>query len=205
MQCIICNEHVELNSNYYFCNNCKIIFKDRKMLISEDAEESRYMLHNNSYDENYAKYFRTFIEESIIPNVDGKVGLDYGSGVCNVLEQVMEKEYDFEIDSYDKYFCKNPDLKNQYDFITCTEVIEHIKDPLEFLYEMDKYLKRNGTLIIMTKFHPNSFESFFNWWYIRDVTHITFYTFETFEYLAKLINYSIVSSNGTDVIILKKN
>ncbi len=120
-----------------------------------------------------------------------------------VLEQVFKEFYDISVDSYDKYFTTNI-VNKQYDFITCTEVIEHVYHPLEFVREMLTYLKTGGILIIMTQFHDNNLVSFINWWYVRDITHITFYNETTFKYLANVLNLDVIKCCNNTVVLRKK-
>lgn len=205
MKCILCKSVVNREHNYYFCSNCELIFKEKHCILSENDEKDRYLLHNNTIlDEKYVSYFRNIADVAVVPYVSGKNGLDYGSGASNVFEEVLKKWYGFEVKSYDKYFCDNSNLKKEYDFITCIEVIEHIYNPIEFFKELDNFLGLDGCLIFKTSFHNNDVSKFFNWWYIRDETHITFYTYQTFKYLANKFNYKIVFCDKKSIIVMKK-
>lgn len=205
LDCIICGETTQYEKDYYFCNNCQFVFKNNKLVLSSTDEKQRYMLHNNTIeDTKYLEYFKEFVNK-IDPYLSGKIGLDYGSGLGKVLEYVMETFFDYSIDSYDKYFHNNVILKTGYDFVVCTEVIEHILNPIKFIKEIDEYLNSGCELVFMTKFRNMSRESFYDWWYIRDVTHIGFYNITTFEYLASKFNYSIIFTDNDSIVVLRKN
>jgi 2-polyprenyl-3-methyl-5-hydroxy-6-metoxy-1,4-benzoquinol methylase len=92
----------------------------------------------------------------------------------------------------------------KYDLILSTEVIEHLKNPLAMLEEILEHIKQNGYLVLMTAFHPKKNEEFLKWWYIRDITHIGFFTIKTFEFLAKKYNLEILKYNCKNTIIFKK-
>ena len=47
-------------------------------------------------------------------------------------------------------------------------------------------------------------KEFLNWWYRRDLTHISFYTLKTFEEIGKRFGLEIINTNNVNVIIFKK-
>lgn len=56
-------------------------------------------------------------------------GLDFGSGLGPTLS-VMLTELGYNMAIYDPYFAPNREaLEQQYDFVTCTEAIEHFYLP----------------------------------------------------------------------------
>ena len=64
-------------------------------------------------------------------------------------------------------------------------------------------LKEKGNIIIRTRFIPiNIFEG--NWWYLRDITHISFFDLKTFLYLCEHFNLKIIYCNDKDLIVLQK-
>ena len=115
------------------------------------------------------------------------------------------KEYGVKIDIYDKFFFKDESYKqNRYDIIISTEVFEHLENPLNEIESLLSILDRDGLLIIMTNFHDSNIEKFKKWWYVRDLTHVVFYTLETFEYLAKQFKLEIIKCDNKKNIILRK-
>jgi 2-polyprenyl-3-methyl-5-hydroxy-6-metoxy-1,4-benzoquinol methylase len=116
----------------------------------------------------------------------------------------MLQEAGYVVDTYDKFFAPDSGVFGKpYDFITATEVVEHLRDPrfeLERLYGLIKY---NGLLGIMTKLVTNR-SAFETWHYIRDATHICFFSRATFEWLGDLWK-ARVEFIGNDVIFIHKN
>ena len=85
---------------------------------------------------------------------------------------------------YDPFF--QPDravLSRTYDFVTCTEVVEHFYNPADRFYELDSLLRPGGWLGVMTCFQTDD-ARFANWHYRRDPTHVIFYREATFWAIA---------------------
>lgn len=148
-----------------------------------------------------------FIEGSIIPYVENPErnsleALDFGCGAGPVLKLLLETR-NIAVDIYDPYFF--PDkvyLNKQYDLITATEVLEHLKNPLAAWDLFAKHLKKGGYLAAMTLFHPGV-ENFLNWWYRRDSTHVCFYSRKTFQWVEKKYPFKIVCNNDYNIIGMK--
>ena len=85
----------------------------------------------------------------------GDQGLDFGSGPGPTLS-IMFREAGYPMEIYDYFYAPNTDvLNNQYDFITATEVIEHLRHPIQTLNLLWKILKPGGVLGIMTETVPD--------------------------------------------------
>jgi SAM-dependent methyltransferase len=89
-----------------------------------------------------------------------------------------------EMSIYDPFYAPDTNLlKYKYDFITCSETVEHFHDPAREFIHFDNMLKAGGLLAIMTNFQTGD-DAFVNWYYRRDPTHVVFYRRRTFEVLA---------------------
>ncbi|VAW11480.1 Putative methyltransferase associated with DUF414, partial [hydrothermal vent metagenome] len=167
------------------------------------AEKAIYDSHeNNSDDIGYRK----FLSKLSIPLVDklsdGMKGLDFGCGPGPTLS-VMLEEQGFTVEDYDIFYANKVKLlKREYDFITCTEVVEHLHHPHKELTLLSKLLKPKGFFGIMTKRVINK-ERFKTWHYKNDPTHVCFYSDQTFEYIADYWNYELEFIQS-DVVILTK-
>lgn len=190
---------------YFQCSNCMLIFADPTSRLSAEAEKARYNKHQNSpRDPRY----RQFLHRLIDPLVErlGKealCGLDFGCGPGPTLS-VMLEEMGYEMSLYDPYFVQDDSvLSRQYDFITCTEAMEHFYEPCKDWLLLLSLLKPGGWLAIMTRL-TNDVESFTQWDYRNDLTHVSFFSRQTFRYLADRDGLQ-VEFFGNDAILLRKS
>ena len=110
-----------------------------------------------------------------------------------------------EVDIFDCYFFPQKTFLNKrYDLITCTEVFEHLKNPLETLILLESLLNEDGVLAVTTLFHTTS-NDFSKWWYRRDSTHICFYSPRTFKWIEEHFNFTIEVMDNSSICVLRKN
>jgi len=207
--CKICSHNTETIKDeqfatvYFQCTNCDYMFMDEKKVVPPEKEKREYLRHNNTPEnEGYVDMFKDFIEKCIAPYAEKiKTALDFGCGPGPVLAGLL-KEKGFDVDVYDIYFAPEKVFKNKkYDLITSTEVLEHLKDPMETLTMLKKHLNKKGFLAIMTLFHPGK-EEFKSWWYRRDSTHISFYTPKTFEVIASRLGMKVLKADNKNACVL---
>jgi SAM-dependent methyltransferase len=191
--------------SYLQCGCCQLIFADPKSYLSASEEKSRYDLHqNNPLDQNYRNFLgRTF--EPVKARINSEAnGLDFGAGPGPTLSLMFE-ESGHQMAIYDLYYANDPSVlvSKFYDFVTCTEVLEHIANPQSVIPMLLGLLKPGGLLAFMTKLCLGK-EYFHRWHYKKDPTHICFYSKETFEFVANRYNCHL-EFVGDDVIILSPN
>ncbi len=178
-----------------------MVYVPNSFLITKEEEKQKYDNHQNSLENlGYVSFLNKLLTplRSYLPK-EAK-GVDFGSGPGPTLSLLM-KERGYDMDIYDYFYAKNDFIfDKKYDFITMTEVIEHLKDPFFEIQRLWSLLYEDGLLGIMTAFRVKDFHS---WYYKRDMTHIRFFTPKTFKFLAKKINAKILYLND-GVIILKK-
>ncbi len=172
--------------SYLNCRRCRLIFVPREQFLSEDEEKSRYDLHQNSpADEAYRQFLSRIFNPLLERLPAGAQGLDFGSGPGPTLS-VMFAEAGYPMDIYDYYYAKNPEtLEREYDFITATEVLEHLKNPRQELDRLWGCLKKGGNLGIMTQCPPVNLP-FAKWRYKDDPTHICFFSAKTLQWLSDI-------------------
>ncbi len=204
-RCLLCSNntskiHHPKFADYHYCSNCEFISKDEDFIISKKDELEIYNNHNNSIeDPRYVEYFYKFLNAAVFPYVkNGKEGLDFGSGPSPVLAQILEGNHNYKMDIYDLFYAPEKVYQGKkYDLITTTEVVEHLKNPIEYFQLFSKMLKEDGVLAVKTLFHENNKSGFFNWHYIRDWSHISFYTGKTMEYIAAKVGLRIIYTDNT--------
>jgi 2-polyprenyl-3-methyl-5-hydroxy-6-metoxy-1,4-benzoquinol methylase len=147
-------------------------------------EKAVYTLHDNNLGD---PGYRTFLSRLATPLLKrippGSSGLDFGCGPGPALAQMLEGS-GMRMALYDPYFY--PDtavLDRRYDFITCTEVIEHLYHPARVFRQLEALLSPGGILGVMTCFQTDD-ARFDNWHYRRDPTHVVFYRQATLQWLA---------------------
>lgn len=210
--CLICGQTTEefydriFDVTFHKCKHCEFIARNREATLNVDKEKQIYDLHNNSYEnEGYVNMFRDFINTGIVPYIkEGRHALDFGSGPEPVFAQVLEREYDFHVDYYDKFYAPEPCYEgNRYDLITSTEVVEHLDDPIAYFQLFAEHLEDGGLLAIMTLFHHKDDAHFLDWHYRRDRTHISFYTPRTLEVIGERVGLKVLHSDRRQATMKK--
>lgn len=172
--------------------------------LAADKEKAEYDLHRNSPDD---AGYRCFLKRLFTPMCErlrpGTSGLDFGCGPGPTLS-VMFEEAGFSMAVYDHFYATNREpLVKKYDFITATEVVEHLHNPAGDLNMLWTLLKPGGYLGIMTKQVMDK-EAFSRWHYPQDQTHVCFFTQATFQWLSGLWQGEL-QVIGKDVIIFRKS
>ncbi|MCL1142860.1 class I SAM-dependent methyltransferase [Shewanella gaetbuli] len=195
--------HQDKNRPYFQCQQCQLVTVPKAFYLDEVAEKAFYDLHDNTVaDEGYKRFLsRTLTPVLERVNSEAK-GLDFGCGEGGVLSQ-MAAEAGVSVSNYDLfYFPDTGQLKQQYDFITMTEVIEHIADAKGVLQQLKQLLNDNGLIAIMTK-RVRDHASFINWHYKHDPTHINFYSEATFQWIAVQYQWQLEVVDN-DVVIFSQ-
>jgi hypothetical protein len=162
-------------------------------------------MHNNSFEsQGYVKIFMDLLNDYIKPlNITGKI-LEFGSGPGPVLKELLLRE-GYDVFDFDPFFNMNDTyLKNKYQLITSTEVVEHFVEPLKEFKHLSGLLEKNGYILLMTRLRTMEVSEFTNWWYRRDLTHISFYTLDTFKEIGKKFGLRIVKTNNINIIVFQK-
>lgn len=209
MKCPLCLDqstsfyHADNKREYWQCRCCDLVFVPEKYWLSTEQEKAEYDLHQNDVgDPGYRKFLSRLVEplQQNIPN--GCSGLDFGCGPGPALSTML-KETGYQMDVYDPYYFSDESVfDKKYDFITATEVIEHINSPNEVLPTILEMLTPGGSLGLMTKMVIDK-EAFSKWHYKNDMTHVCFYSKATFEYLARKFGMQVLFYEN-DVILLQK-
>tara|TARA_B100002003_G_scaffold195859_1_gene185854 strand:- start:460 stop:1119 length:660 start_codon:yes stop_codon:yes gene_type:complete len=194
----------DIERQYYRCSCCDLIFVPREYHLSESEERARYDSHNNDpNDLRYRNFFNQLLTPLLAILPGNSYGLDFGSGPGPTLSLMLE-ECGHKVDLYDKFYVQNEVVfENCYDFITATEVVEHLARPLKDLNLLAGILRKGGVLAIMTEIVSPQLD-FTNWYYKNDPSHVCFFSEKTFVYLANLLGLEIATLSER-VIILRKD
>lgn len=204
--------HEDSRRPYLHCLRCDLVYVPQKFHLSSHDEKLCYDLHENNPEDSGYRKFLSRLSEPMITRLNQqhrltqsnelRVGLDFGCGPGPTLSVMME-EAGYQVNLYDIYYQTDKSvLEQRYDFITSTEVFEHLADPFTQITRLMSILKPGGFLGLMTKLIQSP-EKFKTWHYIMDDTHITYFSQKSFMWLARRLD-SEVEFIGNDVIILQK-
>jgi hypothetical protein len=191
--------------DYYHCQNCDLRYLDPQFYVSLEKEKDVYLTHENDVDSpEYQDFMRPIFEKvKSIVKTDDK-GLDYGCGPGPALAKMLN-EAGYQVNIYDPIFYNDPKaIQTTYDYVICTEVIEHFKEPIKEFLKLKELLKPDGILAMMTLIY-NSKIDFANWHYRRDPTHVSFYSATTLEKLCSSINMELMYSDNHRIVIFKNH
>lgn len=174
-----------MHRDFLLCTVCDLVFVPRSQQIDESAQKERYCQHNNRVDDPDYRAFLGRLYYALKPHLqEGAKGLDFGAGPGPALFAMMCED-GFDARMYDLFF--HPDeaaLTQTYDFITCTETVEHFADPLREFATLDRLMRPGGWLGVMTGM-LQTWDDFASWHYHRDPTHINFFSLITMKWLAE--------------------
>lgn len=189
---------------YFQCQQCYLVTADRTSLLSASEELAQYQLHQNDlHDAGYRKFLLRLAGPllQVLP-ATGLSGLDFGCGPGPLLAKMLTEAGQL-MTVWDPYFA--PDdaaLQRQYDFICCSEAIEHFVNPAQEWVLWLRLLKPGGTLAIMTKRYTTQ-EAFAGWHYKLDPTHVSFFCEDTFRFLAARDKLDLTFV-ANDVVLLQR-
>jgi len=189
--------------DYFQCGVCRLVFVPSRDWLAPAEEKTHYDRHENSpadvrYREFLSRLFRP-LGERLQP---GDRGFDFGCGPGPTLS-VMFQEAGFPTDLYDPFYAADETVFDRcYDFVTASEVVEHLRRPGFELDRLWGLLRPGGWLGVMTK-RVLSQDAFARWHYITDPTHVAFFSEETFRWLAAKWSAELAIS-GPDVVLFRK-
>ncbi len=193
--------HEDRRRPYLRCGDCALVFVPPEFYLDPQAERAQYDLHQNRVDD---PAYRAFLSRLALPLAarlaPGARGLDFGCGPGPALACIL-REAGYEVSLYDPFY--RPDLevlRGQYDFISATEVVEHLHHPGRELARLWSLLVPGGWLGVMTKLarEPAAFAA---WHYKNDPTHVCFFSVETWQWWARERDVGL-EFHGADVILL---
>ena len=176
---------------YFKCSVCALVFLSADQLPGPEAEKDHYDTHeNNIHDRGYREFLSRLADPLIARLEAGATGLDFGCGPGPALAAILQ-EAGFPTAVYDPFYADDQTvLRRQYDFITMTEVAEHLHHPGEIFARLDAMLKPGGWLAVMTQVLGQD-TAFASWYYRRDPTHVAFFARETFDIVSERFGYEI--------------
>ena len=176
---------------YFRCAVCDLVFIHPENRPRPLEEVTRYLAHENSgQNSGYVAFLRRLAEPMCARVPVGARGLDVGCGPVPVLSELLTAT-GRPTSHYDPLFHADGELLlHHYDFVTCSEVVEHAHDPAMLFAQLVELLQPAGTLGVMTSLHDAS-TNFATWWYVRDVTHVSFFSARTMRWVGARFGLSV--------------
>jgi hypothetical protein len=188
---------------YWRCTSCEATFLDAAQRLTPNEERAHYALHENDPDDRDYRAFLSRLATPLLARLPaGQAGLDYGCGPGPALASML-RQAGHDVSVYDPFFA--PDravLTREYDFVTCTETVEHFHRPAEEFARFDALVRPGGWLGVMTCFQTDD-TRFARWHYRRDPTHVVFYREATFRHIAAQLGWRC-EVPAKDVVLLRK-
>jgi len=178
--------HQDKLREYFRCQLCYLVFVPSNQHLSPAAEKAIYDLHENHSDQPGYRDFLARLSTPLLARLPSAgCGLDFGCGPGPLLAKILS-EQGHHIHLYDPFYANEPALLQQcYDFVTCTEVVEHFRQPRQAFDCLFALLKPNALLGIMTKLVIDA-DRFSRWQYKNDPTHVCYFSEATLHWLATL-------------------
>lgn len=194
------------------CSECGFIQCDENIEVGvfyEDMKDETYE-ETRSSRKIQSKKILKLISSQI--SLEDKSLLDVGAGSGTLVEEAYLykcKAVGIEPSKYlhSKAISHNLDVKlgvlpndeisNDFDIITLVDVIEHVTDPSDLLMNINKVLKNNGYLVLVTPDVNSLFARIlkFKWWHFR-VAHVGYFNKDTLD--------KILIKNGFEIVKTKR-
>jgi hypothetical protein len=194
------------SKTYYHCNGCDLRFLHPDHRLNAEDEKVRYQSHNNSesnpHFDDYLNFLNPIINLIQQNHFQSSIGLDFGSGPNPVLANRL-RTLGYRMNTYDPYFSTDRSVLNQkYQFITCTEVAEHFYHPRYEFETLKTLLNSGGCIAIMTHLYTPKID-FKNWYYLRDQTHVVFYSEKTFNWIKSALKFQKAQIISDRLVLLR--
>ena len=183
---------VEVSDRRYFrCAECDLVFVHPDDRPGAQDEAARYLAHQNSRDDaGYVRFLRRLADPVCARMPVGSRGLDVGCGPAPVLAELLGESGRPTV-CYDPLFRPAAEVfRDSYDFVTCSEVVEHAHDPAALFAQLVGALRPGGMLAVMTSL-LNDRTDFETWWYRRDITHVCFYSEITMRWIGRRWSWDV--------------
>jgi len=193
----------DLARSYWQCARCALVFVPPAERLDLAAERAHYDTHRNDPDDSGYRRFLGRLAEPLIARLPANAaGLDFGCGPGPALAAML-RERGLSVRLFDPFYAPDESVwSRSYDFITATEVLEHLHAPARELDRLFSAVRPGGWLGVMTR-PIKAPPALANWRYIRDLTHVCFYARQTFDYIGERWG-AAVEVIEEDVVLLRK-
>jgi len=189
--------------HYLRCQRCALVWVPPKYYLDRAQERSEYDKHENKLDDpGYRSFLNRLCQPLLAVLPPASQGLDFGCGPGPALAHML-RDAGHRVELYDSFYY--PDsrvLVDSYDFVSASEVVEHLHQPGPELERLWGLLRGGGVLAVMTKLVLDE-AAFSRWHYKNDPTHVVFFSQQTWQWWAQQ-NSARLEQHGADVVLLHK-
>lgn len=192
--------------HYVECADCGLVSADPASHLSPREERAIYDLHRNDPgDARYRAFLARLADPLLARLTPGIRGLDFGCGPGPTLSPML-REAGMVMRDYDPCYAPDPRaLQVEYDFVTCTEVVEHFRDPRAGWGQLAARVRPGGWLGVMTQLAPDDPARFLRWRYRDDRTHVSFHRLATLRWLAATLGFALEHADAwTGVFLMRR-
>lgn len=216
--CIVCGSKGEFkiiwkkkrhHPTYYLCLHCRLVFaypqedKKFKEIPMTPITKDEIIFRTNNYNYRYRKIENHLSKEK--PKVldigcQNGIFLNYMKnkgcktlGIEPSLEYAKYARKSFGVNIIDGLF-EEKEIKAGFDLITMFNVLEHSKNPREFLIKVFKLLEKEGLLVLELPyiFTPQSVLSL-GYWHHFEKDHNWFFNKKNIDRLLKELGFNVIS------------
>ncbi len=210
MNCLVCaSSSVRLletkRKKFFRCNDCGFSFLHPDFLPDEETALNRYKKHQNDDDnQGYRQFLSRIVERALFYAGKPETVIDWGSGPVPSLSRMM-RNLGFSVFSWDPHFSAS-ELPQQsfYDLGMCVETAEHFINPQKDFSAFFAALKPGAFAVIHTHLAPEDDEAFLRWWYMEDITHVSFYSNRSLEMLGDMNSASLIALEDRKLAVFRK-
>ena len=141
--------------------------------------------------------------------------LDYGSGPGPVMVDLL-REAGYDATGWDPFFANDPatigvgcgvgcaaGAAPSFEAVVSVETFEHFAEPRLEMERIVGLLRSDGLLIVQTLFHHGP-ETIADWWYVRDPTHVAFYSHATLDWICQAFGLTMIFQDEKNLAVLCK-
>ncbi len=180
---------------YWKCEPCNFIEVDTVDHLTLKDESEFYLHHQNRVDDpRYRRYASAIAAEAIrrfeLQGSEAGKALDFGCGPGPIVAALL-RERGISADEYDPVFFPNGVRELAYGLIVACEVVEHFRHPEAEFSKVYRLLRPGGWFVVQTE-RLDFVESFDDWYYRKDPTHVAFYSEQAFRRLGAEVGFDRV-------------
>lgn len=200
-------QNILKTKKYYlkYNRNKKINYKNYFSNAVDPDGKKRNLIKEEKYRLSQLKLIRKFLNIELKKR--NRDILDFGCGFGWLLKSLNNKnwnKYGIEINNYARKNAEKNGIKtfnslkklnkNKFDIVTLIHVIEHLKNPVNFLKKLKHNVKKNGYLIIETPDFDSAMARQYNLKFrlLHDKTHISLFSSESLIRLVRDIGLEII-------------